>query len=68
VIVSDTPPTSGPTGIEYWNAHTDQIIVTRNEKLLAAESVRAAAQPLKPLPGFRVWTDDFYNLLDVLKP
>jgi len=25
------------------------------------------AQPLAPRPGFRVWTDDFYNLLHILK-
>jgi hypothetical protein len=26
------------------------------------------AQPLTPRPDFRVWTDDFYNLMRILKP
>jgi hypothetical protein len=34
---------------------------------LQADAIRSVAQPLKPRPGFRVWTDDFYNLYHVLK-
>ena len=52
---------------EYWDANTDQIIVTRNKLLLAAEPLRHVARPLVPRPDLRVWTDDFYNLLRVLK-
>lgn len=64
VLVSDQPDGKGH---EYWHSGTDQIIVTRNKALLAAERVRAVAQPLKPQPGFPVWTDDFYNMLQILK-
>ncbi|HXF66349.1 MAG TPA: fused MFS/spermidine synthase [Burkholderiales bacterium] len=64
-LVSDSPESS--TGPDYWISGTDQIIVTRNQRLLAAEPVRSAAQPLAPRPDFRLWTDDYYNLLRILK-
>lgn len=68
VMVSDWPETSYTRDVDYWLSNTDQIIVTRNEALLNAEQVRAAAEPLQARPGFRTWTDDFYNLLQILKP
>jgi len=67
VLVSDPSDGANSSGIEYWTSNTDQIIVTRNSALLAAQPVRSAAELLKPSPGFPVWTDDFYNLLQVLK-
>ncbi|HEV7800544.1 MAG TPA: hypothetical protein VGP15_05660, partial [Burkholderiales bacterium] len=67
VMISDAQDTSAATGLGYWTSHTDQIIVTRNAALLASQPVRAAAEVLEPHPGFRVWTDDFYNLMHVLK-
>jgi hypothetical protein len=65
VLVSDQPGDSD--GAEYWRSSTDQIIVARNPQLLARPAIRAAAEPLRTRPNFRVWTDDFYNLLRVLK-
>ena len=65
VLVSDLPTHSG--GKDYWLADTDQIIVTRNQEILSAAPVKDAAQPLPSRPDFRIWTDDFYNLLRVLK-
>jgi hypothetical protein len=67
VLVSDQPDSTYESQHEYWNSSTDQIIVTRNKALLNAEPVKSAAQRLSARPGFRVWTDDFYNLLQVLK-
>ena len=67
VLVSDTPETSYTRAVDYWLSDTDQIIVTRNAGLLAAEPINSAAEPLPLRPGFRVWTDDFYNLLRILK-
>ena len=66
VMVSDFP-NHGKSAIDYWMSHTDQIIFTRNQALLQSDAVRSVAQPLKPKPGFRVWTDDFYNLYHVIK-
>jgi hypothetical protein len=65
VLVSDGADSS--EGFDYWVSSTDQIIVTRNQQLLAAEPIRAVAEKILPRPGFRVWTDDFYNLLEILK-
>ena len=67
VLISDLPENSYANNVDYWLADTDQIIVTHNAGLLAAEPIRSAAQPLPSRPGFRVWTDDFYNLLRILK-
>jgi SAM-dependent methyltransferase len=66
VLISDAPEDT--EGADYWVSGTDQIIVTKNARLLAAEPISSVAQPLAPRPGFRVWTDDFYNLLLILKP
>jgi SAM-dependent methyltransferase len=65
VLVSDAVDSSD--GADYWISGTDQIIVTRNARLLAAEPIRSVAQPLTPRPDFRIWTDDYYNLLRILK-
>jgi hypothetical protein len=67
VLVSDHSEHTHASKHEYWTSSTDQIIVTRNKAVLEAEPVRSAAQALEPRPDFRVWTDDFYNLLKVLK-
>jgi ABC-type phosphate/phosphonate transport system substrate-binding protein len=67
VMVTDQPETSYADQHEYWTSSTDQIIVTKNKALLEAKPIRSAAQPLEEKPDFRVWTDDFYNLLHVLK-
>ena len=65
VLVSDVAESD--EGADYWVSDTDQIIVTRDSRLLAAEPIRSVAQPLPPRPDFRTWTDDFYNLLRILK-
>lgn len=67
LLVSDAAEKRIETGADYWLADTDQIILTRSAGLLAALPIRAAAEPLAPRPGFPVWTDDFYNLLRILK-
>jgi hypothetical protein len=65
VLISDA--VESDVGADYWISGTDQIIVTRNARLLAAEPIRSVAQPLQPRPDFRIWTDDYYNLLRILK-
>ena len=66
VLVSDAPDSA--EGADHWISGTDQIIVTKNAGLLAAGPIRSVAEPLPLRPDFRVWTDDFYNLLLILKP
>lgn len=65
VMITDYPASS--EGVNYWLSSTDQILVTRNQVLLQHEKIRSAAQRIEPRPGFPVWTDDFNNLLTVLK-
>ena len=65
VLVSDNPESND--GADYWISGTDQIIVTRNTRILEAAPIKSVAQKLTPQPNFRIWTDDYYNLLRILK-
>ena len=65
VLISDSPEDS--EGAAYWISGTDQLIVTRNTRILNGEPIGSVAEPLPPRPDLRVWTDDFYNLLRILK-
>ena len=65
VMIADDPQNADDAS--FWLSGTDQILVTRNTALLQHEKIRAAAQPIQPRPSFRAWTDDFNNLLTVLK-
>jgi hypothetical protein len=65
VMITDYPPSSD--GVDYWLSSTDQILITRNQALLDHERIRSAAEKIPRRPGFPVWTDDFNNLLTVLK-
>lgn len=67
VMVTDEPSNANSTGVNYWLSATDQIIVTRNRAILQSPALRSVAVPLQSNPAFRGWTDDFYNLLGVLK-
>ena len=66
VMVTDISSDDAPNE-DYWISSTDQILVTRNPQLLAAEPIRSVAEVIPPYPDFRIFTDDFYNLLRVLK-
>ncbi|MBI3068053.1 MAG: hypothetical protein HYY79_04000 [Betaproteobacteria bacterium] len=66
VLVSDIPDAQR-TPHDYWLSSTDQILVTRNRAFLDHPLIGDAAEPLTPRPDFPVWTDDFHNLLRVLK-
>jgi hypothetical protein len=65
VLISDSPPTA--TGADYWLSSTDQVIVTRNAALLQLPAIREVAQPLQADPGLPVFTDDYVNLVRILK-
>jgi hypothetical protein len=65
VSISDTP--DGKDGPDYWMSSTVQILVTSNRALLEAGKIRDAGTTLAADPGFRMWTDNFSNLLRVLK-
>ena len=65
VNVADTP--ADENGPEYWYSATDQVIVTRNRRLLDWPHIAEAAEPIEPMPGLPVFTDAHHNLLRILK-
>jgi hypothetical protein len=65
VLVSDSP--SYDSGAQYWLSLTDQVVVTRNAALLQAGPLREAGQPIAPRPELPLFTDDYVNLLKILK-
>jgi len=67
VMVSDWPESTYKKAIDYWLSDTDQIIFTRNEALLNSEKIKSVAQPIKTRSDITRWTDDFYNLFQILK-
>jgi spermidine synthase len=65
ILVSDSPQyMDGP---EYWLAMTDQVIMTRDRTLLASRALQSVAQEIPKRPGFPMFTDDYINLLRLLK-
>ena len=63
--VSDSP--DADDGPEYWYSSTDQVIVTRNRKLLEWGRIAEAAEPIEERRDLPVFTDAHHNLLRILK-
>ncbi|MEJ1127890.1 fused MFS/spermidine synthase [Variovorax sp. CCNWLW225] len=61
VLVSDDAKES------KWLNSTDWVLVARDPAALAREPLRGAASPIALPANTRPWTDDFNNLLGVLK-
>jgi hypothetical protein len=45
----------------------DWVLMTADPDLLGRPEIAKAAQPLRQLPGLRLWTDDYSSLLPLLK-
>lgn len=45
----------------------DWVLVTKNNEFLQLPKVAEAAAIISPLPGLRLWTDDYNSLLPLLK-
>jgi hypothetical protein len=60
-LVSDTPAD------ERAGSNTDWVLLARDPQVLEAPPIAGRAEPLAPVPGLSLWTDQFNNLLDVLK-
>jgi hypothetical protein len=63
VNVSDSPEAA--EGPQYWYSATDQVIVTRNQKLL--ERLDEVADEIEDRAGLPTFTDSHHNLLRILK-
>ena len=48
-------------------SRTDWVLVTRNQKLLDHKSIQKDTTEITEIPRLRLWTDDFNNLLQILK-
>jgi len=48
-------------------ASSDYVVVTRNKAMLEDKTILAAETEIPNIPGLRLWTDNFNNLLQVLK-
>jgi spermidine synthase len=46
---------------------SDWVLLTRNADFLQKQQVADAGKPIAPLPGLRLWTDDYNSLLPLLK-
>jgi hypothetical protein len=65
VNIGDIP--DGDTDAEYWYSSTDQIIVTRNRKLLDWPAIDDASEPIADRADLPTFTDSHHNLLRILK-
>ena len=48
-------------------SRSDWVLVSNNTALLANPRIAEAAKPIKEQPDWRLWTDDFNNLFQVLR-
>ena len=48
-------------------SRTDWTLVTTDQRFLAADPVKRAQSAVEVPPGLSLWTDDFNNLLRILK-
>jgi SAM-dependent methyltransferase len=65
VMVSDYP--EGRDGVNYWMSATDQILVTRDAKLLQHPRVLQASQRIPARFDLPTFTDARHNLFRILK-
>jgi hypothetical protein len=48
-------------------ARTDWVLVSRDAKVLQRKEIASVASPIETIRGLAVWTDDYNNLLRILK-
>jgi SAM-dependent methyltransferase len=64
VLVSDDPDDED----ESLRSRSDWVLVSRDPAALAREAIaEAGAKPAEDRPGWRTWTDDYSNLIQILK-
>jgi hypothetical protein len=60
-LVSDSPED------DRLASSTDWVLLARDARVFDDPQIAERAEPLQPVAGFSLWTDQFNNLLDVLK-
>jgi spermidine synthase len=66
VLVSDVP-SGDESGPSYWLSSTDQILVTRDRRLLESDALRYVATPIADRSDLATFTDAHHNLFRILK-
>ncbi len=56
-----------PGDMENYIYSTDWVLMTSRRDLLKIPEIRNAATTLEAMPGIRLWTDDYSNLVQILK-
>ncbi len=46
---------------------SDWVLLTRDRRFLLRDQILDATYVITPEPGWRLWTDDYNNLVQVLK-
>ena len=54
-------------GVDVLASRSDWVLVSMNKALLASPQIAGAATPIVRRPDWRLWTDDFNNLFQVLR-
>jgi spermidine synthase len=65
VLVSDLPESN--SGMAYWYSSTDQVLVTRNNKVLQHPKLADVAEPIPDRKDLPTFTDAHHNLVRILK-
>jgi hypothetical protein len=66
VLVSDVPA-GDDNGPAFWLSSTDQILVTRNRRLLESDALRYVATPIADRADLATFTDAHHNRFRILK-
>jgi hypothetical protein len=53
--------------MEHYIYNTEWVLMTSGRDLLEIPEIRNAATELEAKPGIRLWTDDYSNLIQILK-
>ena len=46
---------------------SDWVLVSSRKGFFDRDQIHAAVKPIDPIPGLRVWTDDYSNLYRILR-
>ena len=60
-LVTDSPSDDSSASITDW------VLIARTSDVFEDKRLVEVAEPIAPQPRFSLWTDQFNNLIDVLK-
>ena len=63
VLINHQPADTDP----HWVTVTDYVLVTQTAAFLADPEIQARSRKIEPVPGLRIWTDDYNNLFKILR-